>query len=938
MADRNVYFFAEDQAEGAEQTKDLLGGKGLGLAKMAAAGVAVPPGFTITAEVCHHYMEHEEYPKGLDSEVDENVKRLEKTMEASLGDPDAPLLVSVRSGAAVSMPGMMDTILNLGINDEVVEGLAKKTGNDRFAWDSYRRFIQMFGNVAMGISGEKFEEAMDEQKADVAKREKREAKEVQDIDLETDDLKQLVEKFKSIYQDETGDEFPQEPRKQLWRAIDAVFESWNNPRAVSYRRMNEITGLLGTAVNVQSMVFGNMGNDSATGVAFSRNPATGEKRFYGEYLPNAQGEDVVAGIRTPLELSVQNSKEWAERNDVSEDERKERYPSLEEFMPQAYEQLVEYSEKLEAYYQDMQDMEFTIQGGHVYMLQTRTGKRTAPAAVKIAVDMVDEDLIDRNQALLRVEPKQVAQLLHPMFVEEEREKAEVLGRGLNASPGAAVGKVVFNSDKAAEWHERGEQVVLVRTETSPEDIEGMEAAEGVLTSRGGATSHAAVVARGMGKPCVVGAGELSIDYKKSSAGLGGKTISEGDVISIDGTTGEIFDGEIPTREPELTGNFATLMEWADEVRKLGVRTNADTPPDARRAYEFGAAGVGLCRTEHMFFGDDRIGTFRQLIIEAPKVRDLERRLDAAKGDQNEDKRKTIEKELDRHRATLKKALETLLPMQQGDFEEIFRAMEGQPVCIRLLDPPLHEFLPHGEDEIAAFAKRMELDEGEVRATIESMVEANPMLGHRGCRLGISYPGITEMQLEAILRAAIAVRNDGLETVPEIMFPLVGNVEELKFMNGKAHEVYDRVKDDTGAEVPFKLGTMIEVPRAGLTADEIAPEADFFSFGTNDLTQMTCGFSRDDSASFMDDYLKLGIYEKDPFQVLDTRGVGKLMKWTVNEARANNEGIKLGICGEQGGEPNTIRFCHEIGLDYVSCSPFRVPVARLAAAQAAVNAD
>jgi pyruvate,orthophosphate dikinase len=932
MADKNVYFFAEDQAEGADKTKDLLGGKGLGLAKMAAAGVAVPPGFTITAEVCHYFMENGNYPQGLQQEVTDNVERLEKTMKAGLGDPENPLLVSVRSGAAVSMPGMMDTILNLGINDDVVNGLARKTENERFAWDSYRRFIQMFGNVAMGISGEKFEEAMDAQKADFAKRQKMDEKEVQDVDLTTEDLKQLVGSFKEIYKESTGDDFPQEPKKQLWRAIDAVFESWNNPRAVSYRRMNDIAGLLGTAVNVQTMVFGNMGEDSATGVAFSRNPATGEKKFYGEYLPNAQGEDVVAGIRTPLELSVQSSKEWAERNDVSEERRKERYPSLEEYMSEAYEQLVEYSQKLEEYYKDMQDMEFTIQSGQVYMLQTRTGKRTAPAAVKIAVDMVEEGLINDNEALLRVEPRQVAQLLHPMFIEEEREKANVLGRGLNASPGAAVGTVVFFSDRAAELHKEGQQVVLVRTETSPEDIEGMEAAEGVLTSRGGATSHAAVVARGMGKPCVVGCGELSINYKDNSATLGGKKITEGDVISIDGTSGEILEGEIPTREPELTGNFGRIMEWADKVRKLGVRTNADTPADARRANEFGAEGVGLCRTEHMFFGEERIGWFRRLIIEAPKVRNLERRMKDAK----DEKKASLQKQHEQHKKILDEALEKLMPMQQGDFEEIFKAMEGKPVCVRLLDPPLHEFLPHGEDEIKALAKRMDLDEQEVRNTIESMAEANPMLGHRGCRLGISYPEITEMQLEAIMRAGISVRDGGLETVPEIMFPLVGNVEELRFLNKKAHEVYDRVKKDTGKELPFKLGTMIEVPRAGLTADEIAPEADFFSFGTNDLTQMTCGFSRDDSASFMGDYLELGIYEKDPFQVLDQRGVGKLLKLTVNDARETNKNIKLGICGEHGGEPNTIAFCNDVGLDYVSCSPFRVPVARIAAAQAVLQ--
>lgn len=886
-----VYFFGKGKAEGNANMRDLLGGKGAGLAEMTNIGIPVPPGFTITTEVCRLYYDNDKrFPEGLEEQVEENLRKLEEAMGAKFGDLENPLLVSVRSGAPISMPGMMDTILNLGLNDETVQGLIKRTNNPRFAYDAYRRFVQMFGNVVLGVPHPKFEELIEAKKRE---------KGVQlDIELDADDWKDLVVKFKKLIKDETGQDFPEEPKQQLWMAIKAVFESWNNERAIIYRRIHDIPDDLGTAVNVQAMVFGNMGENSGTGVAFTRNPATGEKKVYGEFLINAQGEDVVAGIRTPQPID-----------------------ELAEIMPEVYKQLMEVCEKLEKHYKDMQDIEFTVQEGKLYLLQTRTGKRTGLAAVKIAVDMVREGLIDEEEALLRVDPMALDQLLHPMI--DPNAEVEVITKGLPASPGAAVGRVVFSAKDAEEWASNGEKVILVRPETSPEDIGGMHAAQGILTSRGGMTSHAAVVARGMGKPCVVGAGEILVDEGSREFRVGNIVVKEGDYITIDGSTGNVILGEAPLVEPQISGDFEILMKWADKYRKLGVRTNADTPKDAKVARDFGAEGIGLCRTEHMFFEGDRIKAMREMIM--------------AKDSQGR-----------------REALAKLLPYQKEDFIKIFEVMDGLPVIIRTLDPPLHEFLPRREElikeidqlkfELAQSKSIGEMDEKltrlreleEMLETVEKLHEFNPMLGFRGCRLGLVYPEVTEMQARAIFEAAADVTKRGIKAIPEIMIPLVGNVKELKMQKEIIDKVAEEVMRETGVEIEYMVGTMIEVPRAALTADEIAEVAQFFSFGTNDLTQMTLGMSRDDVAKFLDFYIDNGIYEKDPFQTLDQTGVGQLIDIAVKRGRSTNPKLEVGICGEHGGDPASIEFCHRVGMDYVSCSPYRVPIARLAAAQAAIK--
>ena len=881
---KSVYFFSREETDGDATMKNLLGGKGANLADMAKLSIPVPPGFTITTEVCAYYQDHAgTTPKGLEADVEEHLKRLEKAAGKRFGDAKNPLLVSVRSGAAASMPGMMDTILNLGLNDETARGLAAASGNERFAYDSYRRLLQMYGDVVMGLKPETeadldpFEEILDGLK--------KERKANLDTDLSAEDLKTLVERFKAAIQKRTGKAFPQDPKEQLWGAILAVFRSWNNPRAVKYRELYEIRGLLGTAVNVQAMVFGNMGDGCGTGVAFTRNPSTGENLFYGEYLMNAQGEDVVAGIRTPHPIS-----------------------ELEKEMPDCYRELTSIRQKLESHYRDMQDIEFTIERGKLYMLQTRNGKRTAAAAVRVAVEMANDGMIDKKEALRRVMPEQIDQLLHPTFDTKEEKKATVVTKGLPASPGAASGAVVFSAEAAEAAAAAGKRVILVRIETSPEDIGGMNAAQGILTARGGMTSHAAVVARGMGKCCVAGAGDLSIHYAKGYLTVGKHTVKAGEWISLNGTTGAVYKGEIPTVEPELSGTFGTLLGWADEVRRLGVRTNADTPNDAETAVRFGAEGIGLCRTEHMFFEGDRIIAVREMIL-----------ADDEKG----------------RRAALAK----LLPMQRSDFEGIFRALGGRPATIRLLDPPLHEFLPHdvaGQEEVAE-VMRVPVDV--IRRKVDALHEFNPMLGHRGCRLGITYPEISEMQAQAIMEAACAVHKTGVKVRPEIMIPLVGHVKEFVLQRDVVQKVAEEVLKKNGltkTKIPYLIGTMIEVPRAAVTADEIAAEAEFFSFGTNDLTQMGCGFSRDDAGSFLKDYVAKGIYEKDPFQTLDQGGVGKLVAMGCELGRKSRPTLKLGICGEHGGDPASIHFCHRTGLNYVSCSPYRVPVARLAAAQAALN--
>ena len=937
MASRKmVYFFGNGKSEGAKETKALLGGKGLGLAQMTESKVPVPAGFTITTEVCDYYSKNKSYPNGLEKLVDENIKKLERAMNMEFGNEQKPLLVSVRSGAAISMPGMMDTILNLGINEKVVNGMIKKTNNPRFAWDAYRRFIQMFGDVAMGVDHEKFEHILQNAKNSIADRVGKPAKEVKDTDLNVEDLKEVVVKYKEMYKKEMGEDFPEEPKVQLWHAINAVFRSWNNPRAEAYRKLNDIRNLFGTAVNVQAMVFGNMGDTSATGVCFSRNPATGENKFYGEFLINAQGEDVVAGIRTPQEITLEGSLDWAKNNNVSEFERKGKYPSLEEVMPNVYKQLVSYKNQLEKYYSDMQDMEFTIQEGKLYMLQTRNGKRTAAAAVRIAVELAEAKIISKEEAIMRVNPSDLDQLLHPTFDPNAKKSATILAKGLNASPGAAVGKVVFAADRAEKQKEAGENVILVRIETSPEDIKGMNAAEGILTARGGATSHAAVVARGMGKCCVAGCSALDIDYSSKSMKVGDKTVYEGDYISIDGSTGEVMLGQVATKEAEMSEDFKKLMKWADDIRKLEVHTNADTPHDARIARSFGAEGIGLCRTEHMFFNADRIKSVRQLILVAEDVKQLQAQINEAERAGKNNLVSELQNAYREPKRLYDEALNNLFPMQMEDFIGIFKAMDGYPVTVRLLDPPLHEFIPHEDSQLEELSSDMGVPFDKLRAIRDSLHEFNPMLGHRGCRLGITYPEIYDMQARAIIEAAVKVSKDRVKVYPEIMIPLVGTLKELKMIKDRIIKIADEVFEKEGVKVSYKVGTMIEVPRAALVADKIATEAEFFSFGTNDLTQMGGGFSRDDAGKFLKDYVDKEIYEKDPFQSLDQEGIGELLKIGVEKGRATNKKLIIGICGEHGGDPATVMFCHNIGLNYVSCSPYRVPIARLAAAQGVIN--
>ena len=873
MAKKYVYQFSE----GNGSMRELLGGKGANLAEMTNLGMPVPQGFTVTTEACtQYYNDGRAIRAEIQAEILEHLTKLEKITGKQFGQPANPLLVSVRSGARASMPGMMDTILNLGLNDIAVEGFAKKTGNPRFAYDSYRRFIQMFSDVVMELSKKRFEEIIDAKKAEKGVK--------LDTELDADDLKDLVVRFKQFYKDEKGEEFPQEPKEQLMEAVKAVFRSWDNPRANVYRRMNEIPYDWGTAVNVQSMVFGNSGDNSGTGVAFTRNPATGEKALFGEYLINAQGEDVVAGVRTPSPIS-----------------------KLQEEMPHVYEQFADIANRLEQHYKDMQDMEFTIEDGKLYMLQTRNGKRTAAAALKVAVDLVDEGMIDEKEAVLRVEPKQLDSLLHPQLAPDALKQAEVIGKGLAASPGAACGKVVFTAEDAKEWHARGEKVVLVRLETSPEDIEGMQVAQGILTVRGGMTSHAAVVARGMGTCCVSGCGDIVVDYAGKKFSLGGKDYHEGDYISIDGSTGNIYGEAIPTVPADVaSGNFGRFMGWADKYRQLQVYTNADTPRDAKQARAFGAEGIGLTRTEHMFFEESRIKAMREMIV-ADNTADRE------------------------------KALAKIMPYQQSDFEGLYEAMEGRPVVIRYLDPPLHEFLPTKEEDIQEIASDLGITVEKLKNVIASLHEFNPMMGHRGCRLAVSYPEIARMQTTAVINAAIAVTKRGKYVIePQIMIPLVGEVKELKFVKDIVVETADKIIKESGVDLKYEVGTMIEIPRAALLADEIATEAEFFSFGTNDLTQMTFGFSRDDAGKFLSYYYDQKIYESDPFAHLDQKGVGKLVKMAAELGRKTRPSIHMGICGEHGGDPTSVEFCHTVGLTYVSCSPFRVPIARLAAAQAAIK--
>ena len=899
---KRVYTFGKGINEGTADMRNLLGGKGMNLAVMSKLGIPVPAGFTITTDVCiEFYKSGQQIPAGLEKEVTAAIKKIERVMGATFGDTANPLLLSVRSGARVSMPGMMDTVLNLGLNDETVEGIIRKSGNARFGWDSYRRFVHMYGDVVMGLKPEDkdahdpFEEIMDELKAERGVK--------ADLDLTVADLQELVARYKQIILRKLGREFPTDPKEQLWGAIGAVFMSWNTARAVLYRKMNGFDDNWGTAVNVQAMVFGNMGERCATGVAFTRDPATGENLFYGEYLINAQGEDVVAGIRTPQQVTLEGSRRWANDNNVPQEERAAKFPSLEEYMPEAYRDLVGVYTKLEHHYKEMQDIEFTIQDEHLWMLQTRTGKRTAAAAVKIAVDMVAEKLIDKKTALLRIDPASLDQLLHPTF--DPAAARNTVAKGLPASPGASTGRVVFNADDAEDWNNRGEKVVLVRIETSPEDLKGMSAAQGILTQRGGMTSHAAVVARGMGKCCVSGCGEIKISYARKEIRINDITIGEGEFISLDGSTGEVMMGEVKTRPAELSGDFGIIMQWADEVRKLDVRTNADTPHDASVARNFGAHGIGLCRTEHMFFEGDRIKAVREMIL----ADNLEGR---------------------------KRALTKLLPMQREDFYGILKAMEGYGVTIRLLDPPLHEFVPHEEESQREMAYELGISPEAVKTKVDSLHEFNPMLGHRGCRLGITYPEITEMQTRAIFEAACLLTKEGVDVRPEVMVPLVGTVKELASQKKLIVACAEKVMAETGVKVKYSVGTMIEVPRAAVTADEIAGEAEFFSFGTNDLTQMTFGYSRDDAGKFLPDYIAKKILPVDPFRVLDRDGVGKLVLMAVEKGRRVNPKLKIGICGEHGGDPSSVEFCHLAGLNYVSCSPFRVPIARLAAAQAALN--
>ncbi|MBN1788571.1 MAG: pyruvate, phosphate dikinase [Sedimentisphaerales bacterium] len=896
-----VYFFGGGKAQGNAKMKAYLGGKGANLAEMTNLGVPVPPGFTISTVVCGEYYKAKgKWPKGLAQEVDANIAKLEKVMGAKLGDPDKPLLVSVRSGAAVSMPGMMDTVLNLGLNDKVVAGIIRKTGNARFAYDIYRRFIDMFGDVVMGCHHENFEEIIH-----VAKQK---ARVKNDNELTADQLKDVVAKYKQAYKKHVGKIFPQDGRVQLTHAINAVFGSWSAPRAIKYRQLNNITGLLGTAVNVQAMVFGNMGEDCGTGVCFTRNPSTGKKEFYGEFLMNAQGEDVVAGIRTPVPLK-----------------------ELSKVMPAAYKKLTGLMTRLEKHYKDMQDMEFTIQEEKLYVLQTRTGKRTAEAAVKIAVDMLKEKMITEKQAIMRVEPEQIDRLLHPSF--DSKAKRTVVAKGLPASPGAAVGQVVFDADTAEKWRDGGKKVILVRIETSPEDIGGMDAAEGILTARGGMTSHAAVVARGMGKCCVAGVSDLNINYKNKKMTVGKLNIKQGDWLSLDGSKGEVMTGKLATVEPTLSGAFGQFMKLADKLRRLGVRTNADTPTDAKRARNFGAEGIGLCRTEHMFFEGDRIWAVREMILAAE---DYDVMLEKTQAAETDKEKAAVKREYAKPIKQFEGALKKLLPYQRSDFEGIFKAMAGYPVTVRLLDPPLHEFLPQDAKSQAEMARRLKITPKRVAQEVEKLHEFNPMLGHRGCRLAVTYPAIYRMQTRAIIEAALKIKKSGKKVLPEIMIPLVGSIKELQFVKTEVLDEINKVFKEKKSKIDYMIGTMIEVPRAALTADEIAKEAEFFSFGTNDLTQMTMGFSRDDAGKFLGEYVEHGIYDNDPFQVLDTTGVGKLVEIGTMLGRVTRPKLKVGICGEHGGEPNSVAFCHKVGMNYVSCSPFRVPIARLAAAQAAIK--
>jgi pyruvate,orthophosphate dikinase len=902
---KRVYSFGNKQAEGKADMKSLLGGKGANLAEMNLIGVPVPPGFTITTEVCAEYnkLGREKVIELLKDEVKQAMKNVESIMGYKFGDQDNPLLVSVRSGARASMPGMMDTVLNLGLNDDAVKGIASKTNNKRFAWDSYRRFVQMYGDVVLGMKPaskedvDPFEEIIENVKSSRGVE--------NDTDLTTEDLKVLVLRFKKAVKDVTGKDFPTDPWEQLWGSICAVFDSWMNERAIVYRQLNQIPEEWGTAVNVQAMVFGNMGDSSGTGVAFTRDAATGENLFNGEYLINAQGEDVVAGIRTPQQITKEGSLRWAKLAGIDEDERITIYPSLEETMPKIYKELNEIQKKLESHYKDMQDLEFTIQEDKLWLLQTRNGKRTAASMVKIAMDLLREGAIDEKTAILRLEANKLDELLHPVFDQEAISEANVLAKGLPASPGAATGEIVFFADEAETWKAQGKEVLLVRIETSPEDLAGMNAANGILTARGGMTSHAAVVARGMGKCCVSGAGSINIDYKKRQLTVDGKIFKEGEWLSLNGSTGEVYEGKIKTIDPELSGDFGEIMKLAYKYRKIGVRTNADTPQDAWVARTFGAQGIGLCRTEHMFFEEGRIIAMREMILAA----DEEGR---------------------------REALEKLLPMQRSDFEGIFEAMEGLPVTIRLLDPPLHEFVPHDQENQQVMADDMGVPVEVIKKKVEELSEFNPMLGHRGCRLGITYPEITEMQARAIIEAALNLKAKGIEAIPEIMVPLIGTVQEFKMQEEIIRLTAEKVFKEKGDTIEYLVGTMIEIPRAALTADEIAQRAEFFSFGTNDLTQMAFGYSRDDAGKFLPVYIEKGILKNDPFQILDQTGVGQLIEIGVKKGRSARKNLKIGICGEHGGEPSSVEFCHRMGMDYVSCSPFRVPIARLAGAQAALK--
>lgn len=907
MNEKRVYTFGNGKAEGRADMRNLLGGKGANLAEMNLIGVPVPPGFTITTDVCNEYFEKgkDDVVALLKDDVAKAVSHIENLMNSKFGDVDNPLLVSVRSGARASMPGMMDTILNLGLNDDVVEGLAKKTGNERFAYDSYRRFVQMYGDVVLGMKPVNKED-IDPFEA-IIQKVKAQRGITLDNEMNVDELKQLVKLFKTAIKEQTGKDFPTDPMEQLWGAICAVFDSWMNERAILYRKMEGIPAEWGTAVTVMAMVFGNMGNTSATGVCFSRDAATGENIFNGEYLVNAQGEDVVAGIRTPQQITKEGSRRWATQQGIDESVRASKYPSMEEAMPEIFAQLNALQDKLEKHYHDMQDMEFTVQEGKLWFLQTRNGKRTGTAMVKIAMDLLREGEIDEKTALLRCEPNKLDELLHPVFDKEAQKKARVLTRGLPASPGAACGQIVFFADDAEEWHANGHQVVMVRIETSPEDLAGMSAAEGILTARGGMTSHAAVVARGMGKCCVSGAGAINVDYKARTVEIDGVVLKEGDYLSLNGSTGEVYYGEVKTKPAEVTGDFAALMELCNKYTKLVVRTNADTPHDAEVARNFGAVGIGLCRTEHMFFENEKIKAMREMIL-----------ADTVEGRE--------------------KALEKLLPYQKQDFYGILKAMDGYPVNIRLLDPPLHEFVPHDLAGQEAMAKEMGVSVQEIQHRVNSLSEHNPMLGHRGCRLGNTYPEITAMQTKAILGAAIQLKKEGHDPHPEIMVPLIGIVNEFDAQEKVIRDTAKALFKEEGVEIPFRVGTMIEIPRAALTADNIAKKAEYFSFGTNDLTQMTFGYSRDDIASFLPVYLDKKILNVDPFQVLDQNGVGQLIKMAVDKGRNTRPNLTCGICGEHGGEPSSVKFCHKVGLNYVSCSPFRVPIARLAAAQGALECE